>query len=69
MTDKSQRNEELRREQHLQLVRARADKLLDELAKRDPLLALARSQRRAAPERPNEIAASVLTLLREQLKR
>ncbi|NUZ08618.1 hypothetical protein [Schlegelella koreensis] len=69
MTDKSQRKEKLRREQHLQQVRERADKLLDELAKRDPLLALARSQRRTAQERPNEIAASVLTLLREQLNR
>ncbi len=58
MTDKSQRKEKLRREQHLQQVRERADKLLDELAKRDPLLALARSQRRTAQERPNEIAAS-----------
>jgi hypothetical protein len=69
MTDKSQRDDKLCREQHLQLVRERADKLLEELAKRDPLLAMARSQRRAAQERPNEIAASVLTLLREQLKR
>lgn len=69
MTDKSQLKEKLRREQHLQQVRERADKLLDELAKRDPLLALARSQRRTAQERPNEIAASVLTLLREQLNR
>ncbi len=69
MTDKSQRKEKLRREQHLQQVRERADKLLDELAKRDPLLALARSQRRTAQERPNEIAASVLTMLQEQLKR
>lgn len=69
MTDKSQRNENLRREQHLQQIRERADKLLAELAKRDPLLALARSQRRAAQERPNEIATSVLTLLREQLRR
>lgn len=69
MTDKSQRDEQLRREQHVQRIRERADKLLDELAKRDPLLALARSQRRATQERPNEIAASVLTLLREQLKR
>lgn len=68
MTNKSQRNAKLRREQHLQHVRARADRLLDELAKRDPLLALARSQRRAAQEHPNEIAASVLALLREQLK-
>lgn len=69
MTDKSQRDDKLRREQHLQRIRERADKLLEELAKRDPLLAMARSQRRAAQERPNEIAASVLTLLREQLKR
>lgn len=69
MTDKSQRDDKLRREQHLQRVRERADKLLEELAKRDPLLAMARSQRRAVQERPNEIAASVLTLLREQLKR
>lgn len=69
MTDQSQRNEKLRREQHLQQVRERADKLLDALAKRDPLLALARSQRQATQERPSEIAASVLTLLREQLKR
>lgn len=69
MTDKSQRDEKLRREQHLQRIRERADKLLEELAKRDPLLAMARSQRRAVQERPNEIAASVLTLLREQLKR
>lgn len=69
MTEKSQRNEKLRREAHLQQVRARAEKLLDELAKRDPLLALARLQRRATQERPSEIAASVLTLLREQLKR
>ena len=69
MTDKIQRDDKLRREQHLQRIRERADKLLEELAKRDPLLAMARSQRRAAQERPNEIAASVLTLLREQLKR
>lgn len=69
MTDKTQRDDKLRREQHLQRIRERADKLLEELAKRDPLLAMARSQRRAAQERPNEIAASVLTLLREQLKR
>lgn len=69
MTDKSQRNEELRREQQLQRIRERAERLLDQLAKRDPLLALARSQRRSAQERPNEIATSVLTLLREQLKR
>lgn len=69
MTDKSQRDDKLRREQHLQRIRERADRLLEELAKRDPLLAMARSQRRAAQERPNEIAASVLTLLREQLKR
>ncbi|MFP5340328.1 MAG: hypothetical protein ACLGIW_17855 [Gammaproteobacteria bacterium] len=69
MTDKSQRDEKLRREQHLQRIRERADNLLEELAKRDPLLAMARSQRRAAQERPNEIAASVLTLLREQLRR
>lgn len=69
MTDKSQRDDKLHREQHLQRIRERADKLLEELAKRDPLLAMARSQRRAAQERPNEIAASVLTLLREQLKR
>lgn len=69
MTDKFQRDEKLRREQHLQRIRERADKLLEELAKRDPLLAMARSQRRAVQERPNEIAASVLTLLREQLKR
>lgn len=69
MTDKSQRDEKLRREQHLQRIRERADNLLEELAKRDPLLAMARSQRRASQERPNEIAASVLTLLREQLRR
>jgi len=69
MTDKSQRDEKLRREQHLQRIRERADNLLEELAKRDPLLAMARSQRRAAQERPNEIAASVLALLREQLRR
>lgn len=69
MTDKSQRDEKLRREQHLQRIRERADNLLEELAKRDPLLAMARSQRRAAQERPNEITASVLTLLREQLRR
>ena len=69
MTDKSQRDEKLRRKQHLQRIRKRADNLLEELAKRDPLLAMARSQRRAAQERPNEIAASVLTLLREQLRR
>ena len=69
MTDKSQRDEKLRREQHLQRIRERADNLLEELAKRDPLLDMARSQRRAAQERPNEIAASVLTLLREQLRR
>ena len=69
MTDKTQRDDKLRREQHLQRIRERADKLLEELAKRDPLLAMARSQRRAAQERHNEIAASVLTLLREQLKR
>lgn len=69
MTNKSQRKEKLRREQHLQQVRERANKLLDELAKRDPLLALARSQRRTGQERPNEIAASVLTMLQEQLKR
>ena len=69
MTEKSQRDEQLRREQHVKRVRERADKLLAELAKRDPLLAMARSQRRAAHESPNEISASVLTLLREQLKR
>jgi len=69
MNDKSRRAEELRREQQLQQIRERADKLLGELAKRDPLLALARSQRRMQQERPSDIAASVLTLLREQLKR
>lgn len=69
MDDKTQQNEKLRHERQLQQIRELADKLLDELAKRDPLLALARSQSRAAQERPNEIATSVLTPLREQLKR
>ena len=69
MNDKASATQVSQRDEEQRQLSEKADQLLEDLAKSDDLLGLANTSRTEAREAQNDIASTMLDVLRTQLKR